>query len=199
MPIHLVPSDATSSGGAVKGAQRHQPSNHFANWMVEPRPDLTVTSSASQEPIVLETLSLRRITADSEDWQPFVSLLNLAGLPAPEPEARATFLAVHDERGLIGFGGLEGSGPDQLLRSVVTTTGLRRRGAGKTLVRLLVDQARSQGAERLWLLTTEADAFFADLGWSPMPRDQAPDAIRTSRLYQNICPANAALMMRTLA
>ena len=71
-------------------------------------------------------------------------------------------------------------------------------GVGDVVVQRLVEQARSKGAERLWLLTTEADQFFAELGWSEVPRDRAQDAVRASRLYSEICPATAALMMRPL-
>jgi amino-acid N-acetyltransferase len=147
---------------------------------------------------LLRTLAIRTIQTSSEDWLTFVSLLNLAELPVPEADEIARFLAVEDEMGLIGFGGLEGSGPDQLLRSVVTASGVRRRGLGKVLVRQLVEEARSQGAERLWLLTSKANSFFAKLGWSEEPRDKAPELVRMSRRYTEICPATAALMVRSV-
>jgi N-acetylglutamate synthase-like GNAT family acetyltransferase len=148
---------------------------------------------------MLVTLTLRELSADTEDWSTFASLLTLAGLPTSDLHEGGRFVVVEDEVGLVGFGGLEGSGPDQLIRSVVVTPGLRRRGMGPVVVRCLVDQARRDGAKRLWLLTTEADGYFGEQGWVAMARDRAPDSVRASRLYQDLCPATAVLMVRSLA
>lgn len=147
---------------------------------------------------MLGTLTLRAMDMASNEWPTFLSLLTLAGLPAPDRTDAGSFFVAEDEVGLVGFGGVEGAGPDQLLRLVVVTPGVRGRGVGHVVVQRLVEQARSKGAERLWLLTTEADQFFAELGWSEVPRDRAPDAVRASRLYNEICPATAALMVRPL-
>lgn len=76
--------------------------------------------------------------------------------------------------------------------------GLRRRGLGPLLAGQLIGQARLDGADRLWLLTTEADEFFAELGWIAQGRDSAPGTVRRSRLYRDLCPATAVLMTRSL-
>jgi arsenate reductase/amino-acid N-acetyltransferase len=148
---------------------------------------------------VLATLSIRPLRPESEDWSAFLNLLTLADLPTPALACGARFYAVEDEVDFIGFGGLEGTAPDQLLRSVVTVPGLRHRGLGHKVVGRLVDQASRDGAQRLWLLTTEADRFFADLGWTAVERAKAPQTVRTSLLYQDLCPATARLMLRSLS
>lgn len=117
-----------------------------------------------------------------------------AGLPECAQGARC--FALGDGR---GFGAIDGDGPDRLLRSVVVAPDLRGAGVGAALVASLVEQARSSGAERLWLLTTGASAFFARLGWTIVDRETAPDAIRASDQFVSLCPASATLMMRTLA
>ena len=147
---------------------------------------------------MLAALAVRPLPQESEDWSTFISLLLLANLPLPESGEPARFFAVEDEVGLVGFGGLEGSGCDQLLRSLVTVPGLRRRGLGPFLASRLVEQAKRDGAERLWLLTSEAAEFFAELGWVPVERDSAPQAVRQSRLFRDLCPATAVLMSRSL-
>jgi amino-acid N-acetyltransferase len=149
--------------------------------------------------IMISSLILRPLLAEDADWPAFQDLLVLAGLPVPDTEDDARFFAVDDELGLVGFGGLHGHSTDQLLRSIVVAPGLRRRGMGHVLVHRLVEQARSGGAQRLWLLTSEADRFFADLGWAAAPRVAAPAAVRSSRLYSEICPATTVLMVRSLA
>ncbi len=148
---------------------------------------------------MLATLSIRPLHPESEDWSTLFDLLTLADLPTSDLADGARFYAVEDEVDLIGFGGLEGTGPDQLVRSVVTVPGLRHRGLGPTVVGRLVDQARRDGAQRLWLLTTKADRFFADLGWMAVERARAPQTVRTSQLYRGLCPATARLMLRRLS
>jgi amino-acid N-acetyltransferase len=148
---------------------------------------------------VLTALTLRPLNASNEVWSTFVSLLALADMPTSDLSAGGRFFAVEDDMGLVGFGGLEGSGADQLLRSVVVAPGLRRRGMGPIVVQRLVEQAQREGADRLWLLTTQADRFFASLGWATVTRNVAPASVQTSRLYSEICPATAVLMVRSLA
>ncbi len=146
---------------------------------------------------MIDLLTVRPVTPRDPDWRVFSDLLALAALPQPEEGGRS--FAVEDERGLRGFGALEGDGPDQLLRSVVLVPSLRGRGLGSVLVSRLVGQARAEGVARLWLLTTGAERWFARLGWSPVPRGGAPEAIRRLGQFRGICPASAALMVRALA
>ena len=148
---------------------------------------------------MIGTLSLRGLSPQSADWSTFAGLLTLADLPTSDLEAGSRFFSVDDDRGLLGFGGLQGSGPDQLIRSVVVAPGLRHRRIGPSVVKQLVAQAKADGAARLWLLTTEADQFFADLGWAAAERESAPDEIRSTSLFRDICPATAVLMVRSLS
>ena len=76
---------------------------------------------------------------------------------------------------------------------------LRGTGVGAALVASLIGQARSSGAERLWLLTTDAAGFFARLGWVVVDRDSAPAGIRAGDQFTTLCPASATLMMRIVA
>jgi amino-acid N-acetyltransferase len=147
---------------------------------------------------MIEALTLRTLSPESGDWSIFLDLLNLAALPTSDLQAGSRFFVLEDERGLVGFGGLQGSGSDQLIRSVVVVPGLRHRRMGPALVKRLVEQAKADGAERLWLLTTEADQFFADLGWTAGERGSAPDTVRSTGLFQDICPSTAVLMVRSL-
>lgn len=61
-----------------------------------------------------------------------------------------------------------------------------------------VDDAFATGAERLELLTTSADRFFARLGWAVMDRTSAPGAVRVSRRLSELRPTPAVLMCRPL-
>ena len=141
---------------------------------------------------MIGVLSVRPVARHDTDWRAFEDLLGLAKLPRPGPEEGCRVFAVEDEVGLLGFGGLDGAGADQMLRSVVLAPGLRHRGLGRVLVARLVHQARADSAMRLWLLTTEADHWFAGLGWSPATRDQDPEPAALPSGLPRVLHADAA-------
>ena len=129
----------------------------------------------------------------------FRAALDRAGLPIVDLDAeRATYFALIEDGAPIGFGGIAGTGADRLLRSVVVPEAGQRTGVGSRIVGLLEQEARREGADRLWLLTTDAAGFFGRLGWRPVERSAAPDAIRESRQFASLCPASATLMVRDL-
>jgi amino-acid N-acetyltransferase len=132
-------------------------------------------------------------------WPRRAEVLAAADLPTEDLGEGGRYFALVGDGAVVGYGGIEGAGPDQLLRSVVTPPTARGRGHGIPLVEALCGQARSEGAARLWLLTTTADGFFARLGWSVRPRAEAPAAIAASREFASLCPDTAVLMCRTLA
>lgn len=144
-------------------------------------------------------LAFRPLRRDGMDYAAFVGALTVAGLPTDDLENGGRYYALDEDRYLIGFGGLEGSGPDQLIRSVVIPHELRGQGYGAAVVDGLVRRAAEDGVERLWLLTTSADPFFSSLGWRAEDRARAPEAVRTSRQFSGLCPASAVLMCRHLA
>ena len=74
----------------------------------------------------------------------------------------------------------------------------RNRGYGALVTNALAAQARANGVARLWLLTTDASAFFARLGWREADRAGAPSLIAASRQFSDLCPASATLMVRAL-
>lgn len=98
----------------------------------------------------------------------------------------------------LGFGGLEGSGANRLLRSVVVAPERRGSGVGAALVAALENEARALGTQRLHLLTTTAARFFATLGYCPADRGAAPAPINASREFTALCPASATYLVKTL-
>jgi N-acetylglutamate synthase-like GNAT family acetyltransferase len=44
--------------------------------------------------------------------------------------------------------------------------------------------------------TTDAAPFFDWLGFAPVSREAAPDALRRTRQFSALCPASAVLMRR---
>jgi N-acetylglutamate synthase-like GNAT family acetyltransferase len=133
------------------------------------------------------------------DLEAIRSLLADAGLPPDGVAERlATFLVADLEGAVVAVGGLEVSAPVALLRSVVVSPDRRCRGVGASLCSRLLDGARALGVQRCYLLTETAEAFFERLGFETAPREQAPEAIRSTDEFARLCPESARLMTRSL-
>ncbi|WP_068089433.1 arsenic resistance N-acetyltransferase ArsN2 [Novosphingobium rosa] len=124
--------------------------------------------------------------------------LSAAGLIHTDVEGPNRWFFRVENLGLIGFAGLEGQGADRLLRSVVVAPDRRGQGLGCRLVEAVEDTARSQGVQRLHLLTTTAAPFFRALGYGDADRSAAPTTIANSREFANLCPASAAYLVKDL-
>lgn len=103
-----------------------------------------------------------------------------------------------NDGGTLGYAGLEGEGPDVLLRSVTIAPAARGRGHGLALVDAIADEAVTRGVERLWLLTLDAAGFFEKAGFTRVPRATAPPAIAATAEFVSLCPATAVCMARPL-
>jgi amino-acid N-acetyltransferase len=102
-------------------------------------------------------------------------------------------LAYHNDQ-LVGMGGIESYPPYGLLRSLVVAAPYRGKGYGKALCQCLVEQACEAGIQELYLLTTTADSFFANLGFARIERNSAPTAIHNTREFSHLCPSIAVCM-----
>jgi amino-acid N-acetyltransferase len=71
-------------------------------------------------------------------------------------------------------------------------------GQGRHLVDAIETYARGAGVKRLFLLTNSASGFFEDHGYHEINRDAAPEALRRSAQFAQLCPAQAVCMEKTL-
>lgn len=142
---------------------------------------------------------LRLSLVGPDGLEELAQVLERAGLPGGDVRlpGRRFFRAV-DAGGLVGFGGLEGQGPDLLLRSVVVHPNRRGCGHGAALVHALEAQAAALEGERLHLLTTTAANFFYRLGYAPAAREAAPAAIAATAQFVSLCPASASYLVKPL-
>lgn len=124
-----------------------------------------------------------------------VAALRGAGLPDP---GDGRYFIAHEHGGVAGYVGLEGEGRDLLLRSLVVFTDLKAQGLGSRILTAAEAVASDLGAERLHLLTTTAEPFFARHGFVAADRVSAPPAIRRTREFANVCPASAAYLTKDL-
>ncbi len=121
-----------------------------------------------------------------------------AGLPFDDLGEAPAFFRLEDAAGPLGWAALERHGGEALLRSVVIVNERRGAGAGTELVGRILRAAAGDGVRRLWLLTETASPFFAGLGFERAERSEAPEAIRQTSEFANVCPASAECMKLTL-
>ncbi|CCM75404.1 putative acetyltransferase [Rhizobium mesoamericanum STM3625] len=108
------------------------------------------------------------------------------------------FFRFSQGRETVGFGGLELYGASALLRSVVVISDKRGLGFGHAIALDLLAAAHENGADTVYLLTDSAAPFFHELGFRSIARNEAPAAILATRQAAALCPASAALMVRSL-
>lgn len=126
--------------------------------------------------------------------------LDAAGLPTADlDQPGRTFFELSDNQGPIGFVGIEGDGPDRMLRSLVVLPSRKRQGHGGLLVAHAEAVARRNGVERLHVLTTTVANFFRARGYRDGDRSTAPFAITGTAQFSSVCPASAAYLVKELA
>lgn len=107
------------------------------------------------------------------------------------------FFTLSNGDGLIGFIGLEGNGPDRLLRSLVVLPSQRGRGYGRTLVERL-EKVVEGAVDRLHLLTTGPARLFRELGYVEADRSEAPASISATAQFTSLCGPRATYLFKDL-
>lgn len=139
--------------------------------------------------------------AVADDLQIIRRHLEASGLPVEDLDATSMqhfFIARSSDQKFLGAVGMEQFGSDGLLRSLVVADHARGLGLGRELVARLEQYAVGAGITSLWLLTIDADKFFRCLGFGSTDRDTAPDPVRATREFSELCPTNAFLMQKIL-
>jgi amino-acid N-acetyltransferase len=140
--------------------------------------------------------------ATNADWPQVRLLLSAAALPTEDltADSLANFLVAEEDGAsqLCGFIGLEELTGLGLVRSLVVSETFRGRGIASDLLGQVERRARTMGMTELWLLTIDADGFFAARGFAVEQREDAPDAIRNTEEFKSLCPGDAVLMRKSL-
>ena len=127
-------------------------------------------------------------------------LLSESGLPIEDINEQHLrhFFGCGSDIILEGLVGLELYGDVALLRSLAVSPARRGAGWGSKLVAHAEHHAHEQGVKSLYLLTTTAEPFFLRLGYARLPRDEAPEAIKSTKEFAGICPVSSAFMVKHL-
>lgn len=137
--------------------------------------------------------------ADEETLAYVETLLEDTGLPSTDVRSKPDCFYVACEGGeRVGIGGFEDHGSAGLLRSVVVERSARGRGLGTVVCDRLEAAATEDDVETLYLLTTTARKFFADRGYAEIARGEAPEVIRGTTEFADLCPATATCMRKRL-
>jgi len=100
---------------------------------------------------------------------------------------------------LVGMVALEPYGRWALLRSLAVAPDCRGRSLGRSLCGRMVNHARLLGVVQLCLLTTDAERYFAALGFKRIERSEAPAQIQATRQFRSLCPKSAVCMARDIS
>ena len=140
------------------------------------------------------TVSIR--AAREQDFRPARAMLSEAGLPVSDLNPEQLAFVAEDNGDVVGLIGFEAFGDVGLLRSLVVAEDARFLGLGRQLVALPETSARDRGVAEIWLLTMDADPYFSNLGFRVRARDEAPQAIRGTAEFAELCPGDAVLMSK---
>lgn len=125
------------------------------------------------------------------DVDGILALLDAAGLPRPTPAEPVRWLVARDGAAVAGCVGLEAHGDAVLLRSLAVRPDRRGAGLGRALA---VAAVAAAGGRDVFLLTLDHAGFFARLGFAPVDRASAPEAVRRSGQFAGGCCSSATCM-----
>lgn len=140
-------------------------------------------------------------TATAADIPAIERLLLASRLPAEGAcEHLSSFFVAEAGGNVVGTAGLEPCGDGiGLVRSLCVSPAHRRRRLGHELLERVFARAGELGISRLYLLTTDAPGYFLRHGFAPRDRGEAPEAIRGTQQFRQLCPKSAVLMFRSAA
>lgn len=137
---------------------------------------------------------------DGAEVEKLCFALGSAGLPFDDVELPGRqFFRFELDGEWVAYAGLEGEGPDRLLRSIVVDESRRRQGIGKRMLSALERYANDSNVRRLHLLTNSAADFFSAHGYSRLDRSAAPDSISQTAQFTTLCPSSASYLCKTLS
>jgi N-acetylglutamate synthase-like GNAT family acetyltransferase len=133
--------------------------------------------------------------ASGPDLPQIATILHNAGLMSGAARERLgrTVVAEADRR-VIGTAAWEVLGDEVLLRSVAAQPEYRNAGVGTALVAGALRRILESGYRSIYLVTENAEPFFAACGFATIKRDDLPDTVAGHPQVTRECPINAPAM-----
>jgi amino-acid N-acetyltransferase len=137
--------------------------------------------------------------AGPADQSGIETLLTAFDLPTAGVEEQISgFVVAEDSGAIVASAGLEVYSRAALLRSVAVRPDHQGCGLARMLVLQLLERARADGIERVFLLTTTAPDYFRRLGFEAIADAAIDPAVRASKEFGDCCCAGAQAMRLTL-
>jgi amino-acid N-acetyltransferase len=128
-----------------------------------------------------------------------ITLLKENNLPIQDIDnENIQFYIIQDNARVIAVVGIEVCNSIALLRSLAVSELVKSKGIGKILVDFILQHATTIGIEEIYLLTTNADAYFLMFGFETIDRANIPDVIQSTEQMSRICPQRAIVMKKVL-
>lgn len=134
-----------------------------------------------------------------EDLISVYELLNENNLPVADLDlgkVRITVATINHN--IVGCIGIEEYSSDGLIRSFAVLKRYREKGIGDKLFHNLLVYCSQTEINTLHLLTDTAEEYFGRKGFSLVHRDQAPDSIKGTSEFTDLCPASCTYMVLNL-
>ncbi|MEQ8810592.1 MAG: arsenic resistance N-acetyltransferase ArsN2 [Imperialibacter sp.] len=144
----------------------------------------------------LSSIQFRSIT--TSELAVATALLGEASLVVSDISEKVTLFGLFDRQTLLALGGLEAYQDKALLRSVCVPPQKKGKGYGSHLVRSIENDATANGITDFYLLTTTASKFFERIGYLAADRNTAPDVIKNTSEFSDLCPSSAVFMRKAL-
>ena len=141
---------------------------------------------------------LQRLIESPSRLDEVKALLGACRLPTEDIGEHIRFLVAREDGQLCGVAGVERFGAVALLRSVAVHPQWRSKGIAQALCDAVMRDARERGVQRLFLLTTDAERYFARLGFSVTERSAVPADLQATAQFRDLCPQSAVAMTRVL-
>jgi len=131
---------------------------------------------------------------------PFIRLLlSNSNLPSDDFVGHIdTFVVIEENETVIATGGLEITGKEGLLRSIVVAPEYRRNDIAKKIYQLLELKAKRSGINMLYLITESAVNYFSNLGFFIIDRTDLPFPVMETKQFKELCPSTAIVMCRKI-
>jgi len=132
-----------------------------------------------------------------EDLKSVYELLNENNLPVADLDlgkVRITVATINHN--IVGCIGIEEYRSDGLIRSFAVLKRHRGTGIGDKLFQNLLDYCSQTEINTLHLLTDTAEGYFSRKGFAFTSREQAPNSIKGTSEFTELCPATCAYMVK---
>lgn len=128
-----------------------------------------------------------------------IALLSASDLPVADVEQHIDAFILAKWQGiLVGAVGFESYGEVALLRSLCVAEPHRNQGTGRALLSAIETVISAQGVREVYLLTIGTAQYFEKLGFTSIPRDQAPYEICQTAEFRSLCPSSAVCLHKEL-